>query len=424
MDVDDDVTADPPLDRPLDGVLVLDFSQFLAGPVAAVRLADLGARVIKVERPGTGDIGRRLAFAGMELDGDTLSWQVMNRDKEGFAADLKAPDDLAAVRELVARADVLVHNFRPGVMERLGLGPEEALRLNPRLVHASVTGYGTTGPWRDVPGQDLLAQAVSGLPWLSGSRTDGPVPVGVSVADLLASIHLAHGVTALLLRRERTGRGGVVETSLLEGLLDLQFELLAAHLTDPATTVRRGGPHSAHAFLAAPYGVYPTSDGFLALAMNPLPVLGDLLDLPALRGCTDPQQAWTRREEFEDLLATHLRTRPTQAWLDVLQPADVWCAPVLTLPDLVASEGFATLEMTQEVHRPGLDGARHTVATTRSPLRVDGQVLGSRRGAPRLGEHTGRLRAEFGLDPGPGPDPGPKPGPLRERGTVGAGEPA
>lgn len=162
---------------------------------------------------------------------------------------------------------------------------------------------------------------------------------------------------------------------------------------------RVGGRHSAHAFLAAPYGVYPTADGFLALAMNPLPVLGALLELPALRECVDPQDAWTRREEFEDLLAGHLSTRPTQAWLDVLQPADVWCAPVLTLPELVASEGFTALDMTQEVHRPGLDGARHTVATTRSPLRVDGQVLTSRSGAPRLGEHTDRLRAEFDLEP-------------------------
>ena len=133
---------------PLEGITVLDFSQFLAGPVAALRLADLGARVIKIERPGIGDIGRQLAFAGMTLDGDTLSFQVMNRGKESYAADLKAPDDLAAVRELVARADVIIQNFRPGVMERIGLDYESVRKLNPAIVYGSASGYGDDGPWK------------------------------------------------------------------------------------------------------------------------------------------------------------------------------------------------------------------------------------------------------------------------------------
>jgi crotonobetainyl-CoA:carnitine CoA-transferase CaiB-like acyl-CoA transferase len=363
-----------------------------------MRLSDLGARVIKIERPGIGDIGRTLAFAGKFLDGDTLSFQIMNRGKESYAADLKNASDLAAVRRLVARADVLIQNFRPGVMERIGLDYESARALNPRLVYGSVSGYGPDGPWRDLPGQDLLAQSMSGLPWLSGSRDHGPVPVGLSIADLLASVHLAQGITALLLRRERTGEGGLVETSLMEGMLDLQFELLSAHLNDPTVTVDRGGPHGANAFLAAPYGVYPTSDGYLALAMNPVPRIGELIGLEALSAFDDPETWWTERERIEDLLAAHLSTRPTRDWLDILEPADVWCAPVLTLSELVGHDGFRALAMDQEVTRPAASGDGEVVLrTTRSPLRIDHGRPGKDGGAPRLGEHTASIDAELDL---------------------------
>jgi crotonobetainyl-CoA:carnitine CoA-transferase CaiB-like acyl-CoA transferase len=375
---------------PLEGILVLDFSQFLAGPVAALRLADLGARVIKIERPGVGDIGRTLAFAGRTIDGDTVSFHAMNRNKESVTADLKSASDLAYVKQLVARADVIIQNFRPGVMERIGLDYEAVRELNPTIVYASATGYGTEGPWRDRPGQDLLAQSISGLPWLNGSRDDGPVPVGLSIADHLLSCHLAQGVTALLVRRFRTGEGGLVESSLLESALDLQFELLSTRLNDDSIHVRRGGAHSAHAFLAAPYGTYPTSDGYLALAMNPIPVLGRLLELPELEQLTDPQEAWDRQEEIEAVLAERFATGTTQSWLDILDAADVWCAPVLTLDELLDSEGFAAIRMTQQVERGGVQ-----ISTTRGPIRIDGEVLTHSKAAPLLGDDDERVRAEF-----------------------------
>ena len=377
--------------RPLEGLLVLDFSQFLAGPVAAMRLADLGARVIKIERPGVGDIGRTLAFAGRVIDDDTVSFHAMNRNKESIAADLKDATDLAYVRHLVAQADVIIQNFRPGVMERIGLDYESVREINPSIVYASATGYGTTGPWKDRPGQDLLAQSISGIPWLNGSATDGPVPVGLSIADHLLSCHIAQGVTALLVRRFRTGQGGFVESSLLESMLDLQFELLSTRLNDESIHVERHGEHSAHAFLAAPYGTYPTADGYIALAMNPIPKLGQLLDVPALEAMTDPQEAWDRQEEIEAVLAATFALQPTDHWLGILDAADVWCAPVLTLDELLASEGFAAIEMTQEVTRRG-----KTITTTRSPLRIDGEILTSTKAAPLLGEDDDAVRAEFG----------------------------
>ncbi|WP_020579349.1 CaiB/BaiF CoA transferase family protein [Actinopolymorpha alba] len=383
-----------PPDLPLAGVRVLDFSQFLAGPVAALRLADLGATVIKIERPHTGDIGRRLAFAGRVADGDTVSFHAMNRNKLGVTADLKDPDDLAIIRRLIETADVLIQNFRPGVMERIGLDPQSVAKLNPRLVYGSASGYGDSGPWRDRPGQDLLAQSVSGLPWLNGGDVDRPVPVGLSIADHLTSCHLAQGVTALLFRRERTGRGGLVQTSLFEAMLDLQFELLSTHLNDSTVAVRRGGTHSAHAFLPAPYGTYPTSDGYLALAMNPIPELGRLLDLPQLQEMTDEQIWWDQRDAITDLIADRLRARTTADWLAVLDAADVWCAPVLTLEELVASEEFAAIAMTQQVRRDAElteNGNDLLLTTTRSPLRIDGQTLRSDRPAPKLGQHNALL---------------------------------
>jgi crotonobetainyl-CoA:carnitine CoA-transferase CaiB-like acyl-CoA transferase len=367
---------------PLAGITVLDFSQFLAGPVAALRLADLGARVIKVERPGSGDAGRRLAFAGLMVGDDSMSFHAMNRNKESLVADLKDPEDLARVRALVAEADVVVSNFRPGVMERLGLDYATVRELNPGIVYGSVSGYGDTGPFKDRPGQDLLAQSIAGLPWLNGSRDDPPVPVGLAVADHLASCHLAQGITALLVRRFRTGRGGHTQTSLLEALLDLEFELLTTRLNDPTIEVRRKGIRSAHAFLPAPYGIYPTSDGYLAIAMNPVPVIGRLLELPEVAAMTDPQQWWDRQEEIEELLSERLRTRTRDEWLAVLDAEDVWCAPVLTLDELVEHDGFRAIGMTQEIRRDGLD-----LITTRSPIRIDGERLLNPRPAPRLGEH-------------------------------------
>ncbi|CAN5122964.1 CaiB/BaiF CoA-transferase family protein [soil metagenome] len=382
------------LPLPLDGILVLDFSQFLAGPVAAMRLADLGARVIKIERPGVGDIGRTLAFAGRTADGDTVSFHAMNRNKQSVTADLKNPDDLAYVRRLVARADVIIQNFRPGVMERIGLDYATVSADHPGIVYASATGYGNTGPWKDRPGQDLLAQSVSGMPWLNGSAGDGPVPVGVSIADHLMSCHIAQGVTALLVRRFRTGHGGHAETSLLEAMLDLQFELLSTKLNDDTVTVERHGEHSAHAFLAAPYGTYPTRDGYLALAMNPIPQIGQLLGIAELEAMTDPRLAWDRQEDIEAVLAAHFASDTTEHWLEVLDAGDVWCAPVLTLEELLEHDGFQAIGMTQQVTRER-DGSGVTLTTTRSPIRIDGEILRSPTAAPHLGQDDELVRAEF-----------------------------
>jgi crotonobetainyl-CoA:carnitine CoA-transferase CaiB-like acyl-CoA transferase len=380
--------------RPLSGIIVLDFSQFLAGPSCALRLADLGARVIKVERPDGGDLCRRLHMSNLELDGDSALFHTINRNKQSLAADLKDPDDRGRVCGLIARADVLIQNFRPGVMERLGLAYEAARKINPRLVYAEVSGYGKEGPWRDRPGQDLLAQGVSGLGWLTGDASQGPVPMGVSVADVLAGAHLAQGVLACLVRRGVTGLGGHVEVSLLESILDLQFEVLTTYLNsgqDP----QRGAVNNGHAYLAAPYGFYAAADGYLALAMSSIPVLGRLLGCAALLDYTDPDEWYSRRDEIKAILSAHVKTQTVAHWLSILEPANIWCAEVLTWSKLMEQDAFRVLDAVQEVQRGG-----SSLRTTRCPIRIDGEVFTSQTGAPRLGEHTAQIWEELaGVQP-------------------------
>jgi len=378
--------------KPLEGLLVLDFAQFLAAPWAATRLADLGARVIKIERPGGGDICRQLYISNLSLDGDSTLFHSINRNKQSFAADLKNPADLAAVKQLIARADVMIQNFRPGVMERIGLGYDACRALNPRLVYGVVTGYGD-GPWREKPGQDLLAQSVSGLTWLNGNADQPPMAFGLSIADLTASAHLVQGILAALVRRGVTGAGALVEVSLLESILDLQFELTTTFLNDGGKRPERSAINNANAYLGAPYGIYATADGHLALAMGSIPKLGELLGLAALAQFADPQTWFTRRDEIKRLLADHLKTQPTRHWLDRLEPADYWCAEVLDWNRLWQTDAFRALDFVQQVTRD--DGP--TLATTRCPIRIDGQVYKSPRGAPRVGQHTRAIQTEFQL---------------------------
>lgn len=379
--------------KPLEKLVVLDFSQFLAGPAAAMRLADLGARVIKIERPGTGDICRQLYISNLGVEGDSTLFHSINRNKQGYAANLKDPADLEKIRALIAKADVLIENFRPGVMDKLGLGYDAVKEINPRLVYAAVTGYGSKGPWVGKPGQDLLAQSMSGLAWLSGNEGEGPVPMGLAVADLTASAHLIQGILACLVRRGITGEGGRVEVSLLESILDLQFEVITTHLNDGFKDPQRSAVRNAHAYLGAPYGIYATADGHLALAMGSIPVLGKLLECPALLAYQERQSWFDQRDEIKGILRDHLATRRTADWLAVLEPADIWCADVLSWSRLRQTEGYQILGMEQEILCPG----GTPLKTLRCPIRIDGAVSTSPVGAPAIGQHNAEIENEFAI---------------------------
>jgi CoA:oxalate CoA-transferase len=379
--------------KPLHGILVLDFSQFLSGSLATLRLADMGARVIKIERPGTGDLGRSIYLSDTDVHGENTLFHAINRNKESYSADLKNPTDLDKLRELMTRADVMVQNFRPGVMERLGFGYDKVSQINRRLVYGVVSGYGNAEAWRDRPGQDLLAQARSGIMWLSGDDGDPPTPMTLAIADMLAGHNLCEGILACLVRRGVSGQGGLVETSLIEALLDFQFEVLTTHLNDGRRPPRRSAFRNAHAYLAAPYGVYDTANGYLALAMTHLPTLGKLLDLSALQEISDQADGFRRRDEIKRIIAERLKEHATEYWLEILNAADIWCAEVLDWPKLCASEAFQQLAMLQTLK----DGPGIEILTTRIPIRLDGDLLTSERLAPQVGQHTETIQREFGL---------------------------
>ena len=382
---------------PLEGILVVDFSQFLSGPLCTLRLADLGARVIKIERPGVGDLCRTLYLSDTDIGGANSLFHAINRNKESFTADLRDAGDRAMVTGLVARADVVIQNFRPGVIERQGFGHEAVRAFNPGVIYGSISGYGEEGPWADLPGQDLLAQSRSGLLWLTGSRDDPPMPMGLAVADMMAGNALAQGVLAALVRKARTGEGGKVETSLIEALLDFQFEVLTTYLNDGNRVPMRAAVNGAHAYLGAPYGVYQTRDGWLALAMTPsLERLAGLMGIGGLeRFYGDTTAAMAERDVIKARIAQAVALKTTAEWLAILQPADIWCAEVLDWPVLFQSEAFRRLGMVQRIAGPDV-----TLDTLRGPIRLDGAALYHDRAAPALGEGRERIIREFGLGAG------------------------
>jgi len=375
--------------KPLEDYLIVDFSQFLSGPSASLRLADLGARVIKIEKPGTGDICRTLYTSDLIMNGESSVFHTINRNKESFAIDFKQPEELEKLKKLLAKADVVMHNFRPGVMERVGLSYDEVKEINPNIIYAEISGYGTKFELKDLPGQDLLLQSLTALTWLSGNQEDGPVPMGLSIVDMLAGAHLAQGILAALYRKATHNIGAKVQVSMLESAFDFQFETITTYFNDGGELPVRTKSNNAHAYLGAPYGIYKTNDGYLALAMGSIPVLASLLKCDEL--LQFPENKFGLRDEIKNILATHLQTQDTQFWLDILEPADIWCAKVLNYKQLFAEEGFQVLNFVQRVEM--LDS--YTYKTTRCPIKIDGEYFTSTKGSPKLGQDNERIIKEF-----------------------------
>jgi crotonobetainyl-CoA:carnitine CoA-transferase CaiB-like acyl-CoA transferase len=373
---------------PLKGVKVLEFSQYLSGPSAGLRLADLGARVIKIERPKGGDACRQLAIKNLWADDSSLLFHTINRNKESFAADLKNPEDLAWVKRLIAEADVVTHNFRPGVMEKAGLDYASVTALNSKIIYAEITGYGKEGPWKGKPGQDLLLQSLSGLVYTSGNEEDNPVPFGIAIADILCGAHLVQGILAALIRRHKKGLGALIEVSLLESLLDFQFELLTTYYTS-GQPPQRSQVSNGHSLLSAPYGIYETADGYLAIAMTSLAKLAAAIECTALYRFAQ-EEAFRNRDEIKAILVRFLKNKSTATWLAALQQNDIWAMPVLNWKELQELEAYRVLQMEQEIILAG-----KTITTTRCPIRINGERLFSSKKAPGLGEHTHNIKAEL-----------------------------
>ncbi|MDR7212582.1 CoA transferase [Flavobacterium piscis] len=377
--------------KPLEGLIVLEFCQFLAGPSAGLKLADLGARVIKIERPVKGEACRQLSIKDLFVDDSSLLFHTINRNKESFTADLKNPEDLILVKKLIAKADIMTHNFRPGVMDKIGLTFADALTINPKIIYGTITGYGDKGPWANKPGQDLLLQSLSGLSWLSGRKSQGPVPFGLAVADLMCGNHFVQGILAALLKRAKTGKGVLVEVSLLESILDVQFEAITSYLNDGGNQPERGDVKgSAHAFLSAPYGVYQTQDGYISLAMGDLLFIGSVLEID-FQKYSDKHLWFSQRDEIREILSEKLLTQTADYWLTLLQKEGIWCGKVLNYEELNNQSFVNELQLKQTVK----NSAGETLVSTRSPIQLDGEILTSSKAAPKVGEDNLRIHEQF-----------------------------
>lgn len=368
-------------DLPLDGLRVLDFSQFLAGPVCALRLGDLGAEVIKIERPDGGDAARSMAPADKWIGDDSLLFHTINRGKKSVVADLKSPASLASVKELIASCDVMIHNFRPGVMERIGLSYDDVNAINPAIIYGVVTGYGTDGPWQALPGQDLLIQARSGMAWLTGSQDDEPIPMGVSIVDIAAGMHLAQGILAALVRQARKNKGSLIEVSLLASAMDLQFEQFTSYLNSDVSMPQRSAISGANVHSAAPYGVYRTKDGHMVIAMAGIDQLHELLNIDALQPYADIQAAYSKRDQIKAILRDELVQQNTSHWMSLLEPSGIWCSQVLNWRELQATGALDALGVIQTV--PRHDGGEFK--TTTCPIRINGKTIHGSSAASALG---------------------------------------
>jgi crotonobetainyl-CoA:carnitine CoA-transferase CaiB-like acyl-CoA transferase len=312
------------------------------------------------------------------------------------AIDLKSPQGRELALRLIDTADVVAENFRPGVMEKLGLGYEALMAGRPALIYAAASGYGPDGPYADKPGQDLLAQALFGLMAITGQAATGPRPAGVSVVDHHGAALFALGILAAIVRRQRTGQGCRVDASLMQAALDLQAESLVAWANAPVRPpVTQAHRHVAGWYYAAPYGVYATKDGHLALSLSPLKAVGEALDEPRLGAFSD-KDAWTRQDEITELIAERLKTAITAEWIARLEPRKIWHAPVHGYRQIAEDPQVQHMRSLQTVRGSGEAGAPVTLVN--HPVLYDGRAAQVRLPPQRLGAQTKEVLKEIGLD--------------------------
>jgi crotonobetainyl-CoA:carnitine CoA-transferase CaiB-like acyl-CoA transferase len=373
---------------PLEGLVIADFTQLAQGPFAMQIMGDMGAEIIKIE-PLTGDWMRHWSMANLFKSGEGVSYLSFNRNKRSIALDLKHPRGKEIALRLIGASDVVVENFRPGVMERLGIGYETLSAAFPRLIYCASSGWGQTGPYLKRPGQDLLVQAVAGVGYLNGNADDPPQGVAVGIADFTTGFHIVYGILAALYARERTGKGQRVDCNLLNSILQLHCQEFSVYLNGGGLP-QRSRSDIPGAYLGAPYGFYQTQDGYIAIAMNALNKLADLVDIPGYENRPESQTMDDRDQVRADFQRGFL-AKTTNEWLDILLAEDIWCAPVNDYAATEADPQVAANEMIVEWEHPTAGPFRGTgiaVKFSETPGSVS-------RHAPLLGEHTEELLRQF-----------------------------
>ena len=367
---------------------MLDLTRVLSGPYCTMMLADMGARVIKIERPGSGDDTR--AWGPPFVGGESSYFLSINRNKESVALDFQHPEGRRMLDALVARADILVENFAPGTLDRVGLGYDAVAAKHPGLVYASITGFGSTGPLRDRPGYDAVVQAEGGLMSLTGPGGGEPYRLGVAIADIVAGLYTTQGILLAMLVRERTGRGQHVDVGMLDSVVSLLTYQAGIYFTTGQTPTRSGNRHPS----IAPYDTFAAADGTLVLAVGNDAQWRTFCRVTADAALADPRfdtNAGRVRHDAElrPLVARILTTRTRQAWIDRLVPEGVPCASVRSLDDVLTDPQVIAREMIEALDHPAAGALRvlgipvklsHTPGAVRTP-------------PPQLGEHTASVLA-------------------------------
>jgi crotonobetainyl-CoA:carnitine CoA-transferase CaiB-like acyl-CoA transferase len=377
------------VDAVLRGVTILDFTQLVQGPFATQVLGDLGAEIIKVE-PLEGDWLRGFALDNHYIAGESVSFLGFNRNKRSIAINLKDPRGVAIIHQMIGKVDAVVENFRPGVMDRLGLGYGVLREWNPRIIYCASSGFGSNGPYVTRPGQDILIQAMTGIPTLTGKHGDAPVVPGVSLADLAAGFHIVYGLLAALYHRALTGQGQRVEVDLYSSLLSLLTQEMTYFLNGgrPPERSASGIPNP---YTGAPYGLYKTADTYLAVGMNPLNRLASLIGVSGYETITS-NNVTEGRDEIYDRLAAAFVHRTTAAWLELLLAEDIWCAPVYTLQDVADDPQVKANGMLMS-YQHQTAGTVHTLGL---PVRFSATPGAITYPAPLLGQHSAEILKEFG----------------------------
>jgi crotonobetainyl-CoA:carnitine CoA-transferase CaiB-like acyl-CoA transferase len=378
----------------LAGLKVIDFSQLLQGPYATQMLGDLGADVIKIERYGSGDIYRGMTFFNKWIaDDESPCFMAWNRNKRSIAIDMKKEEGKKIILQLIEQADIVVENFRPGVMERLGYGYAALKKINPKIIYCSASGWGSDGPYLKRPGQDLLVQSVSGAIMTSGKKSDGPVALGTALCDQVNAFNCVYAILAALYFREKTGIGQEIQTNLLSSAIAFQMQ---DYFTIQNLGVQFERPESGigHPGNPAPFGTYKTKDGYLAIAMNPFDTLVEALGDPSLLVYNDKQVLFDKRDEIYYRIQAVTITKTTEEWLTIMLGYDLWVAQV--------NNQSAVANDPQVIHNNTFVNIQHPKAgnlkVTNIPFTMSQTPGAITRPSPMIGEHGPEILKELGYD--------------------------
>lgn len=380
----------------LDGVKILGFTHFAQGPFALQLLGDLGAEVINIERQGTGDFNRH--FQQLDnLGGEGVFFLAMNRNKRSMSLNLKAPESREIVEKLIAESDVIMTNYRAGALDRLGFGFEEAKKINPKIVFCEALGYGSSGPYASLPGQDLLAQALSGLTTMIGPDEDGrPVAGGIYEVDVYGSLMLVIGMLSALYYARQTGIGQKVSVDLLSSGVHMQSQELAYYLNS-GKVPQRPHNHSGHVLQASPYGVYKTGDGWMVLSTNAgdnPSQLGELIGSSKVAPLMKDNEAkMVNRDELHTIIENRLVLDTTEHWIEKFRAVGIWCAKVNTYEDLPKDPQILHNGIIKEIDHP-VAGKFKAIGT---PIEFSETPPTIRRTPPALGEHNDEILRELGF---------------------------